>query len=250
MATGTTPETDLINAAAAVLDKHAVYFNHGVDDSTRYWTPPDSFRQLVIASVQIVLPFVTGVAGLVAGSRLIGARAQDGLVSPPDLADAIKAAQGPQLANIQAAVNDLREYLEQNGWPQKVAEQDSKVLVVNVFNVLHKTTMTVGDITMGDIFTNISNSSIVNRSVVERSFNKIKGSHDEETARALVRVADEIAKANNKPAAELFTAFNEEVQKDEPRKSILASLWSGIVEAVPSIAQLVDVVTKISSLFT
>lgn len=105
------------------------------------------------------------------------------------------------------------------------------------------------EVNMGDKFENIHNATIINRSLVEKSFNKIKSDFDEETANALKKVAAEIEKSGNKEAAENFDSFNEELQKPEPKKSVLRALWGGVTGALPSILQMTDVVTKISKLF-
>jgi len=63
-------------------------------------------------------------------------------------------------------------------------------------------------VNMGDIFSNITGSSIVNRSTVERSFNRVQQDYGDDTARALLRVAEEIHKSGNKEAAEMFSSFN------------------------------------------
>ncbi|KGF71507.1 hypothetical protein DO97_18100 [Neosynechococcus sphagnicola sy1] len=73
----------------------------------------------------------------------------------------------------------------------------------------------------GDVFQNITGSTIVNKSIVEASFNKVKEEFDSDTANALKVVAAEIEKAGNKEAAELFESFNEELQKPEPKRSVL-----------------------------
>jgi hypothetical protein len=104
------------------------------------------------------------------------------------------------------------------------------------------------EVTMGDKFENIHTSTIVIHSLVEKSFNKFRNDFDEETADALKKIADEIAKSNNEDAAEIFTLFNEELQQPEPKKSVLRSLWSGITTSLPTIVQMTDVVTKITKL--
>ena len=104
-------------------------------------------------------------------------------------------------------------------------------------------------VTMGDIFSNITGSTIVNRASVEESFNKIENSYDRETANALLQAAEEIARANNREASELFASFNEELQKANPRKVVLKRLWNGILSILPSLAQLADVGVRISKLF-
>jgi hypothetical protein len=103
---------------------------------------------------------------------------------------------------------------------------------------------------MGDIIKDIgAGAIIVNRSTVEKSFNKVREEFDEETANALKKVEEEINKSGNKEAAELFETFNEELQKPEPKKSILRTVWNGIQLALPTITQLTKVVADISKLF-
>jgi hypothetical protein len=108
--------------------------------------------------------------------------------------------------------------------------------------------VTIGEIIMGDVFKNIKNSTIVNRSIVEKSFNKIREEIDQDTAMALLRVAEEIDKSGNKEAADLFTNFNEELQKPEPKKPVLQVLWDGIVAALPDIAKMAEIGVSISKL--
>ncbi len=106
------------------------------------------------------------------------------------------------------------------------------------------------EVTMGDRFENIDGSTIVNRSLVERSFNKVKDEHGTEVAAALAAVAEEIARSGNRDAGETFDSFNEELQRQEPRKNVLRNLWSGVTGALPSLLQLTEVVERISKLFS
>ena len=102
--------------------------------------------------------------------------------------------------------------------------------------------------TSGDVFKNITGSTIVNWSTVEASFNKVKEEFDPDIANALKVIAEQIEKSGNKEAAENFDAFNEELQKPEPRKSVLRAHWGGITAALPSVLQMTDIVTRISNL--
>jgi hypothetical protein len=112
----------------------------------------------------------------------------------------------------------------------------------------YQNVINAAEVTMGDKFENIHTSTIVNHSLVEKSFNKVRRDYDEETADVLKKIADVIEKSNNEDAAENFTSFNEELQKPEPKKSVLRSLWSGITTSLPTIVQMTDVVTKIDKL--
>ena len=101
---------------------------------------------------------------------------------------------------------------------------------------------------MGDNFDNIRNSTIINRSTVTDAFNQIVDSHDEDTIRALRQIAEEIEKSPNKEADENFNSLVEELGKEEPRKSVLTSLWNGVTKAAPTILQMTDAVSTISKL--
>ncbi|MEO8381646.1 MAG: hypothetical protein ABI779_18435 [Acidobacteriota bacterium] len=105
------------------------------------------------------------------------------------------------------------------------------------------------EVTMGDRFQNVS-GTIVNRSLVDQSFNRVRQTAGADVAEALQRVAEIIEASGNKAAAEQFDAFNEELQKPEPRKSILQALWTGVVGALPSLDTAVDLLTKIGTLFS
>lgn len=124
--------------------------------------------------------------------------------------------------------------------------------LLNAYQQYYKFQINIGELIMtsgGDVFQNITGSTIVNKSIVEASFNKIKEEFDSDTANALKVVAAEIEKAGNKEAAELFESFNEELQKPEPKRSVLRNFWNGIVEALPQLTSLAEVVVKISALF-
>ncbi len=101
----------------------------------------------------------------------------------------------------------------------------------------------------GDVFKNIQNATIINKSVVENSFNKIKGDYGGDVANALLQIAEFIEKSGNGEAGELFTTFNEEVNKPEPKKSVLKRLWEGTEKALPAIATLSEAIAKLATLF-
>jgi hypothetical protein len=102
----------------------------------------------------------------------------------------------------------------------------------------------------GDSFSNIgAGATIVNRSTLTNAMNVLNQRADEGTAAALKELADFIQHSGNTAAAENFDAFNAELQRQEPRKSLLRSLWNGVVEALPSIASLAGAIAKIVALF-
>jgi hypothetical protein len=100
----------------------------------------------------------------------------------------------------------------------------------------------------GDVFSNISNTTIINRSHLEASFNKLMRDGDTYSAEALKRTAEEIHKSGNKEAGELFDAFNEQLEKPTPKKSLLANSWKGLTETLPTILKESDVTFTITKL--
>ena len=103
---------------------------------------------------------------------------------------------------------------------------------------------------MGDKYENITNSTIINRSSLENAFNQIKEQVDEETANALIEVAEIVGQSNNPAAGVLLTSFTEEVKSKEPGKSKLSQYWNGLVSVLPSVATLSTACAKIIPLFT
>lgn len=102
---------------------------------------------------------------------------------------------------------------------------------------------------VGDTFRNISNSTIVNRSLVEGAVNTLQQQHQQAAADAVEKVAELVAQSGNAEAIDYLDTFNEELTRPEPRKSILRSMWSGIVAAVPTITGAIGVVEAIEGLF-
>jgi hypothetical protein len=98
---------------------------------------------------------------------------------------------------------------------------------------------------MGDYFNNISNATIINKSTVQNAFNKVKEKTDETTAAALAQIADHIEKSGNREAGEVFNAFSEELQKPEPKKSLLKSFWDGITTVLPTVSAIAGITEKV-----
>ncbi|TAJ13099.1 hypothetical protein DMA11_10565 [Marinilabiliaceae bacterium JC017] len=103
---------------------------------------------------------------------------------------------------------------------------------------------------MGDSFefNNAQNFTFVNKSTVKNSFNKIKEQFDDETAEVITQIAEIIESSKNKEAAELFDAFNEEVNKPEPKKSLLKTFWTGLTAALPLLSTTASIAEKVMKL--
>ena len=105
------------------------------------------------------------------------------------------------------------------------------------------------EIIMGDKYENIQHSTIYNRSTFKEAFNTIKSNYSEDSAQALEIVKSLVEKTGSKEAGELFDSFNEEIKKENPKRSVLVSLWDGLIKIVPMITQTADLVDKIIPLF-
>ena len=101
----------------------------------------------------------------------------------------------------------------------------------------------------GDVFKDIRNATIINKSVVENSFNKIKEGYGGDVAKAVLQIAEFIEKSENKEAGVLFDSFNEEINKQEPKKPMLKLIWEGIEKALPTITTLSEAVAKLAPIF-
>lgn len=102
---------------------------------------------------------------------------------------------------------------------------------------------------MGDTFREISNSTIINRSLVQGAVNTLQQQDQQAAADAVEKVAELVEQSGNAEAIEYLDTFNEELARPEPRKSILRSMWSGILAAVPAITGAIGVVEGIEGLF-
>ena len=89
-----------------------------------------------------------------------------------------------------------------------------------------------------DVFGNVTNANIINKSTIQNAFNKVKSEHDEETSKALIKIAEFIEKSNEPAAGALFNSLTDELNKPQPDKSKLKSFWSGIQNVLPSIVSI------------
>lgn len=101
----------------------------------------------------------------------------------------------------------------------------------------------------GDKFENIKNATIINRSFVVDAFNSVKEQLDDETADALVTIAEAVEQSGNPAAGALFDQFNQEIAKPASDKGKLKQFWDGLVAVLPSVATLTSAVAKIAGLF-
>jgi flagellar motor component MotA len=103
---------------------------------------------------------------------------------------------------------------------------------------------------MGDIFRDISGSTIINRSTIEGAVNTLTGAGETDVAEALKKVAELVEQSGDHETAELYDAFAEEVQQEQPRKSVLRSTWTALKSALPALAQAAAVAGLIDKFVT
>ena len=99
-------------------------------------------------------------------------------------------------------------------------------------------------------FTNARNITFVNKSNVVNSFNKVKEQFDEETANVIRQIAEIVEKSENAEAAEYFEAFNEEINKPEPKKSRLKSFWNSLSSVLPVLSSTFSIVTNVMKIIS
>jgi hypothetical protein len=111
----------------------------------------------------------------------------------------------------------------------------------------------INNIFMGDTFTNISGNvaNKVTGDFVQGQNSNITFLNEKfgkEAADAFMKVAELIQHENNKDAEELYTSMQEELKKEKPKKSVLTTLWSGIISLVPLIKDSAEVFEKVSGI--
>jgi hypothetical protein len=114
---------------------------------------------------------------------------------------------------------------------------------------IHNLTVNAKKIIMGDNFENITNSPISNRSPVTNSFNAVETGQGEEMAQALEIIKKMVEQSGSKEAIEKFDDFKKEASQKKPDKTVLRSLWDGLVKLVPLISSGADAAEKITKLF-
>jgi hypothetical protein len=124
-----------------------------------------------------------------------------------------------------------------------IATRPLEVYVENMVNTGGGNYIHTGDIKADRSVVNLSSTISGTVALFER-----RG--ETETAKALSEIAKEVEKSGDKKAAEMLTAFSYELETPEPRKSVLQSLWSGLVGALPTIASLAEATAQITKLFT
>jgi predicted P-loop ATPase len=103
---------------------------------------------------------------------------------------------------------------------------------------------------MGDKFENISNSTIVNRSLLSNALNNISEQYGDEVKNALEELSQYIENSRNTKSAELLNGFNQELNNKEKNKTVLKTLWDGLVNSLPDAAKVTTAIATISKLFT
>src|SRR5689334_7919124 len=100
----------------------------------------------------------------------------------------------------------------------------------------------------GDTFSHITRATIINRSLLQSSLNKAQQIGGADTARTLETIARFVEQSGNAEAGEHLDLFNEEIQKAQPRRSILRNAWDGLVKALPAVTSIAGAAEAIAKL--
>ena len=109
----------------------------------------------------------------------------------------------------------------------------------------------IGKVFMGDNIEN-NHGTIINHSIVNNSLNKILQRLGEEEAQLLKHITNEVEKSGQQDALENMEEFHKEIQKAEPKKSLLKSFWNGISTALPALItntdKILGIIDKVGNL--
>jgi hypothetical protein len=85
---------------------------------------------------------------------------------------------------------------------------------------------------------------------VNKSFNKIEKHYGNDIRNELEKIRKHLEETDNIAASELFKKFSEELSKQQPEKTRLEKIWSGIQQLLPSTAVITESISKISTLLS
>ncbi len=116
----------LLERVADELEPNASYWRRGRDDPSKYFLEPEVVDHIAWASLNIVLPILTGVSANILTEILRrslsrsdeDANAETSVSLVPDVNDSTPKAK-------EAATEALRAYLSEHGWPERDASQDA-----------------------------------------------------------------------------------------------------------------------------
>jgi hypothetical protein len=100
----------------------------------------------------------------------------------------------------------------------------------------------------GDTFSNISGSTIINRSTIDGAVNTLSQAGSTDAARAMEELGQLVAESGNTEAGELYEALSEEIQKPQPKQSLMRSYWEAIQAALPLAANAATITGVIDKL--
>ncbi|WP_109507570.1 hypothetical protein [Nocardioides speluncae] len=135
---------ELTDSVCEVLEPHAMFYNAGRDDGTRYYVGPEAVEFLSLLLTSVALPVLSNVLSDQLRQRLSN-RAKRRAESTTDM-DAVEeaaavAASGPAPAEevLAAARAAAAEVLTDHGWPSRIAEADGALVVTQVVTTIWRT---------------------------------------------------------------------------------------------------------------
>lgn len=109
---------------------------------------------------------------------------------------------------------------------------------------------TRGDTTVnGDMISAGDGAVVTNRSIVTHSFNAFAERYSTDVADALTELERVVRESGSADGAEQLAEFLAQLDTEQPKKSVLRALFTGITEAVPAVTALAQLTATIGTLF-
>lgn len=102
--------------------------------------------------------------------------------------------------------------------------------------------------TIGDIIITNAHAPIIISSTIRNSFNTITV-NDPDLASIIKVLGGFIENSENSEAAKYFDQLHQQIAQEERNPTLIKALWNGIVNALPAVKDLTEVVEKITRLF-
>jgi hypothetical protein len=98
----------------------------------------------------------------------------------------------------------------------------------------------------------IKGHHILNDAVINSAIDKVlddRGEDGEATASLIKDISEHVENAGNVDANDLWEEFNKKLVETPPKKSILNSMWQGLVGVLPSVAKIAEAAGGIAKLY-
>jgi hypothetical protein len=102
---------------------------------------------------------------------------------------------------------------------------------------------------MGDQITAGAGAVVINRAIVQNALNKVKERTGDDAARLLEQISRYVEESRNPKAVEMWEGFNKQLTDDPSKKTMLQSIWDGLVRVLPQVGSIATAAGGIAKLF-